>query len=33
MINRALHQTPHHAVPSAKVICRHGEIYKYGENF
>ena len=26
LIKRSLHQSPDHSVPSAKAICKHGEI-------
>jgi hypothetical protein len=28
LIKRSLHQSPDHSVPSARAICKHGEIYK-----
>ena len=29
----SLHQSPDHSVPSAKAICKDGEIYTQGKNF
>ena len=29
----SLHQSPDHSVPSAKAICKQGEIYTQGKNF